>query len=194
MHRDWSEMTLNELKAIWLRLRHRNRLNIGARCRIRGATIDPGRGRISIGEHADIKRGAIIEGNDGFVTIGDHFSLNPYSILYGSGGLTIGNWVRIATHVVVIPANHGFDDPDRPIKVQPETRLGIVIEDDVWIGAGAVILDGAHISRGCVIGAGSVVKGRTDPLGIYVGSPARKVAVRGEKKMRPSEEADHARP
>ncbi|HEV7317705.1 MAG TPA: acyltransferase [Ensifer sp.] len=175
-------MKLSELKAIWLRLRYRGRLTIGERSRIRGAIIDPGKGRIDIGKRAEIKHGAMIQAIEGTVTIGDHFSLNPYSILYGSGGLTIGNWVRIAAHVVVIPANHGFDDPDVPIKMQPETRLGIVIEDDVWIGAGAVILDGAHISRGCVIGAGSVVRGRTDPLGIYVGSPARKVAVRGVKK------------
>lgn len=175
-------MTLSELKAIWLRLRYGSRVRFGARCKIAGAIIEPGKGRIAIGSRAEIKRGAMIQANGGSVTIGDHFSLNPYSILYGSGGLTIGNWVRIAAHVVVIPANHGFDDPDVPIKAQPETRLGIVIEDDVWIGAGAVILDGAHISRGCVIGAGSVVKGRTEPLGIYVGSPARKVAVRGEKK------------
>ncbi|OCP04401.1 MULTISPECIES: acyltransferase [unclassified Ensifer] len=175
-------MTLSELTAIWLRLRYRNRVTIGQRCRILGAIIDPGKGRIAIGKRAEIKQGAIIQAIDGSVTIGDHFSLNPYSILYGSGGLTIGDWVRIAAHVVVIPANHGFDNPDVPIKMQPETRLGVVIEDDVWIGAGAIVLDGAHISRGCVIGAGSVVRGRTDPLGIYVGSPARKVAVRGEKK------------
>ncbi|MBP1887698.1 acyltransferase [Sinorhizobium mexicanum] len=175
-------MTLGEIRALLLQLRYWGRLKIGSKFRIDGGIINPNRGKIRIGRKAEIKRGAIIDANDGFVTIGDHFSLNPYSILYGSGGLTIGNWVRIAAHVVVIPANHGFSDPDTPIKKQPETRLGIVIEDDVWIGAGAVVLDGAHISRGCVIGAGSVVRGRTDPLGIYVGAPARKVGVRGEKK------------
>ena len=60
------------------------------------------------------------------------------------------------------------------------TKKPIVIEDDVWIGAGAKILGGSHIAKGCVIGANAVVKGRTKPYGIYVGAPARLLKRRGE--------------
>ncbi|MCS0457899.1 MULTISPECIES: acyltransferase [Rhizobium] len=60
-----------------------------------------------------------------------------------------------------------------------------MIEDDVWIGAGAKILAGAHISRGCVIGANSVIKGTTVPGGIYVGAPAR--LVRAAWPLNPNE-------
>lgn len=96
----------------------------------------------------------------GVISIGDDFSLNPYSVLYGHGGLSIGNSVRIAAGCVIIPANHVFSDPGTAIRAQGLTKLGIVIEDDVWVGANVTILDGAHISRGCVIAAGSVVRAR----------------------------------
>lgn len=55
---------------------------------------------------------------------------------------------------------------------------GIIIEDDVWIGAGVKVLDGVTIAQGCVIGANSVVTKSTEPYGIYVGVPARKIKSR----------------
>ena len=60
----------------------------------------------------------MILGYNGKISIGDDFSLNAYSVLYGAGGLTIGNGVRIAAHVVIIPANHVFTDPDMPMHRQ----------------------------------------------------------------------------
>jgi acetyltransferase-like isoleucine patch superfamily enzyme len=102
-------------------------------------------GSISIGRRCSIHRGAIIQTYGGAVRIGDNVSINPYSVIYGHGGLTIGNGVRIATHCVVIPANHLFDDLTLPIFKQGESRQGIHIEDDVWIGAGSTILDGVTI-------------------------------------------------
>jgi acetyltransferase-like isoleucine patch superfamily enzyme len=116
----------------------------------------------------------------GYIIIGNNCSVNPYTILYGHGGLTIGNWVRIAAHTTMIPANHIFADRSQPISKQGLTRQGIVIEDDVWVGANATVLDGAHISAGCVIAAGAVVKGRTEPFGVYAGVPARLIGMRGQ--------------
>lgn len=55
---------------------------------------------------------------------------------------------------------------------------GIVIEDDVWIGAGVKILDGVTIAKGCVIGANAVVTRSTEAYGIYVGVPAQKIKSR----------------
>lgn len=116
----------------------------------------------------------------GNITIGNDFSLNPYSVLYGQGNLTIGNDVRIAAGCVIIPSNHIFADPRKPIRLQKISKLGIRIEDDVWIGANVTVLDGAHISRGCVIAAGAVVRGKTIPNGIYAGVPAKLIKIRGE--------------
>lgn len=116
----------------------------------------------------------------GDIVIGNDFSLNPYSVLYGQGNLTIGNDVRIAAGCVIIPSNHIFADREKPIRLQKISKLGIVIEDDVWIGANVTVLDGAHIARGCIIAGGAVLRGKTEPFGIYGGVPAKLIGVRGE--------------
>ena len=65
---------------------------------------------------------------------------------------------------------------------QAESRLGIVIEDDVWVGAGVRVMDGVRIGRGSVIGAGAVVTKSIPPNSVAVGMPARVVGQRGEKQ------------
>jgi acetyltransferase-like isoleucine patch superfamily enzyme len=112
--------------------------------------------------------------------IGADCSINAFCILYGQGGLSIGDNVRIAAHTVIVPGNHDFDRTDIPIAKQGYTMQGITIEDDVWIGAGTRILDGVTITTGCVIGAGAVVTKSTEPFGVYVGMPARRLKDRGE--------------
>jgi acetyltransferase-like isoleucine patch superfamily enzyme len=174
------EMGVRELRVLLAVMTSRGRVKFGKRGAIRGrAMIDAGNGSIHVGVKADIHFGAIIRAGNANIVIGDHFSLNPYSILYGGGGLTIGNNVRIAAHTTVIPANHNFDALDRPIRMQGSTATGISIGNDVWIGANCVILDGTKIADGCVIAAGSVVRGETQPYGIYAGVPARLKKFRG---------------
>ena len=114
----------------------------------------------------------------GQIEIGNNCSLSQYSILFGLGGLKIGNGVRIGPHTVVIPSNHNFDRIDIPIFKQGETMLGIIIEDDVWIGANCTICDGVVIGEGSVIGAGSVVTRNIPPFSVAVGSPAKVIKKR----------------
>lgn len=144
----------------------------------RNAIIEVDGGSLTIGADAEIGRGAMILTQGGVIKIGDCFSLNPYSIIYGHGGVAIGDFVRIAAHVVIVPSNHLFDDPDKPIRLQGYSKKGIKIGDDVWIGAHATILDGSHIGDGCVIAAGSVVRGRLEPYGVYAGVPVKLIRSR----------------
>ncbi len=156
-------------------------LRVGRKAQIRwGAFIDAYRGRVVIGDRFKIHRGGFIDAQKGSIEIGSNVSINPYSILYGLGGIRIGNDVRIAAHVVIVSFDHRYDDVSKPITMQGVVAKPITIEDDVWIGAGAKVLGGSHISKGCVIGANAVVKGRTEPYGIYVGSPARLLKYRGQ--------------
>ncbi|MBX9684740.1 MAG: acyltransferase [Hyphomicrobium sp.] len=112
------------------------------------------------------------------ITIGADCTVNPFTVLYGHGGLTIGNFVRIATHTVIVPANHIFADRDVPITKQGLSKLGVVIEDDVWIGAHVTILDGVTVGRGSVIAAGAVVNANVEPYSIVGGLPAKVIGQR----------------
>lgn len=136
-------------------------------------------GHISIGAHSLIMPYAMLLAYSGRIELGEYCTVNPYCVLHGHGGLKAGNYVRIAPHVVIIPANHKFDDVDRPIARQGLDKKGVVIEDDVWIGANAVILDGVHIGKGAVIGAGAVVTKDVLPLQIVAGVPAKPIGTRG---------------
>lgn len=151
-----------------------------------GSIIHPGArvsklggGSITIGRNCILHSGSLLATYGGSIRLGDNVTVNDYSILYGHGGLEIGDGVRIAAHVVIIPANHGIE-PDRAIHVQPMNAVGIRIGTDVWIGAGVRILDGSDVANGCVLAAGAVVLAtlETEAMGIYGGVPARKISSR----------------
>lgn len=164
------------------------RLHIGGDAWIKpSARVNFRRGRVSIGHSVTLQKGSLVDAQRGYVELGDDVSLNHYSIILGSGGVAIGNFVRIAAHCMIVSFDHNFGRRDIPITKQSITKKPIVIEDDVWIGAGAKILAGSVISRGCVIGANAVVKGKTEPYGIYVGNPARLLKYRGEQTVNAAE-------
>lgn len=163
-----------------LTLLFRKKFALGGDARIAlSARINFRRGRVSVGKNVTLQTGSLINAQRGFVTLGNDVSVNHYSIILGMGGVTIGNNVRIAGHSMIVSFDHNFSARHIPITKQGITKKPIVIEDDVWIGAGAKILGGTVVARGCVIGASAVVKGTTEPYGIYVGNPARLLKYRG---------------
>jgi acetyltransferase-like isoleucine patch superfamily enzyme len=109
----------------------------------------------------------------GSIHIGDRVSVNPFTIIYGIGDVHIGNGVRIATSVTIIPGNHIQGTDEIPLTKTGITKIGIRIEDNVWIGAGAIILDGVTVGRNAIIGAGSVVTRDVAPNAKVAGVPAR---------------------
>jgi acetyltransferase-like isoleucine patch superfamily enzyme len=114
------------------------------------------------------------------VTIGEECEMNSGCVLYSGNGITIGNGVLIAAGVIFAPTNHEISDPDRFIRTQrfAPSRGGIIVEDDVWIGAGSVLLDGARVGYGAVIGAMSLVRGEVRPYAIVGGNPLRQIGSR----------------
>jgi acetyltransferase-like isoleucine patch superfamily enzyme len=135
-------------------------------------------GQIYIGINTEILEGVIIQTFGGLVQIGNNCSINPYTIIYGHGGVKIGNNVLIAAHCVVIPANHQYNSKLIPINQQGEIRKGIIIEDDVWLGAGVKVLDGVTIGKGAIVAAGAIVNKNVDPFTIVGGVPAQKIKTR----------------
>ncbi|MGE0453013.1 MAG: DapH/DapD/GlmU-related protein [Vicinamibacteria bacterium] len=94
-------------------------------------------------------------------------------MLFGAGEIVVGNDVLISPGAVITSHQHTFRDPDREMRSQPIAFGKVTIEDDVWIGANAVILPGVRLGRGCVVGAGAVVTRDVAERGIAVGVPAR---------------------
>jgi len=97
----------------------------------------------------------------------------------------IGNDVLMARDVIILTANHRFDDISMPIHAQgTEDYKPVVIEDDVWIGCRAIILPGVTIGKGSIIGAGAVVTKDVPPYSIVGGNPARVIRSRETSCLR----------
>lgn len=131
--------------------------------------------RISVGAYSMIDSFVKIKpaGGSGDVIIGAHTFINSGCVLYTGNGITIGDHVAIAANCTLAPVNHAYREKAKLIREQEflPSKGGIIIEDDVWIGANCVILDGAILRRGVVVAAGSVVRGELEAYGIYAGSP-----------------------
>jgi virginiamycin A acetyltransferase len=138
--------------------------------------------RIVIAAHASLDSFVKIKpaGGSGDVVVGERTVINSGCVLYTGNGIRIGNDVAIAANCTFAPVNHAYKDKSRRINQQGflPSRGGIVIEDDVWIGANVVILDGAILRTGCVIGAGSLVRGEIPAYSIQAGNPLRRIGWR----------------
>ncbi|MBC3885980.1 acyltransferase [Undibacterium griseum] len=119
-------------------------------------------------------------GGSGDVLIGERTVINSGCVLYTGNGIRIGSDVAIAANCTFAPVNHAYQDKSRRINQQGflPGKGGIVIEDDVWIGANCVILDGAILRQGCVIGAGAIVRGEIAAYTVHAGNPLRQIGMR----------------
>lgn len=156
-------------------------ITLGRQVRVHGnTTLDASStGRIVLGDKVTLNRYAYVNASRGGVVFGPGSAVNNYSVINGAGGVEIGSHVLIGPNVQIVSYQHAYDDPDRLIDHQELIYKKIVIEDDVWIGASAVILAGVTIGRGSVVGAGSVVTKSCAPYSVLVGVPARLIKQRG---------------
>ncbi|WP_341347203.1 acyltransferase [Paenibacillus sp. FSL H3-0469] len=130
--------------------------------------------QLTLGDRSYIAGGAIVRSTR--LVTGSDCSINSYSIL--SGDITMGNGVRIASHASLYGFNHGYAVTDVPVFRQPLTVKGIVIGDDVWIGANAVILDGVRIGSHSIVAAGAIVTRDVPAYSIVGGNPAKLIRSR----------------
>jgi acetyltransferase-like isoleucine patch superfamily enzyme len=147
-------------------------------------------GAVHLGQGVHIYRGTIIEvGAGGRVIIGDNTHIQAGCHLKGFlRDLRIGANVQLAPHCGLSPYEHTIRDTTRPILSQGiESKGDIVIEDDVWLGLGVIVLDGVTIGHGAVIGAGAVVTKSIPPFAVAVGVPARVIRWRTESHQETEE-------
>lgn len=119
-------------------------------------------------------------GGNGDVIIGSNTIVNSGCVIYTGNGVQIGEDVAIAANCVFAPVNHEYKDKSSLIREQRfrPSKGGIVIENDVWIGAGCVLLDGARLRQGCVVGALSLVRGEIPAYSINAGNPLKLIGWR----------------
>jgi acetyltransferase-like isoleucine patch superfamily enzyme len=107
------------------------------------------------------------------IRIGSDSLIGEYSVVRGQGGVTIGDRVYTSPFTQILAVNHVFEDPELPFIEQGITAQGIVIEDDVWLGAGSIITDGVRVGKGAVVAAGAVVVTDVPPHAVVAGVPAK---------------------
>ena len=114
------------------------------------------------------------------LTLGSRIDIGEYTHIRASGGVTIGDRVLIAAGAVISSREHPAALPRFGVTADAP----VVIEDDVWIGAGAIVLPGVTIGRGAIVGAGAVVTAAVAPLTIVGGVPARPIGTVPEETTR----------
>jgi len=139
-------------------------------------------GPVRIADHVFIHRDCIVQtGQGGSVSIGSNTYIQPrcqFSAYIGA--IKIGSHVQIAPNCAFYSYDHSFKADQLIIEQPLQSKGGIVVEDDAWLGVGAIVLDGVRIGKGTVIGAGSVVTRDIPDGAIAVGVPARVVKMRSE--------------
>ena len=164
-------------------IRHPRRITLG-----RGVAIDDyvlldasgaGEKGITLGDNTIVSRNCVIQGKTGPVSIGNKTDLGCNVILSSGGGIEIGSSVLIAGNCYLGGGRYIGDRLDIPMMEQGVYTQGpVVISDDVWLGAGAIVLDGVKVGKGCIVGAGAVVTKDLPDYAVAVGVPAKVIKTR----------------
>lgn len=127
--------------------------------------------RFFLGRQSVIESYCCINNAVGDVVIGDHTRIGIHNTIIGP--VCIGNHVNLAQGITVTALNHNFEDTTKRIDEQGISTKPVIIGDDVWIGANAVILPGVTIGRHCVVAAGAVVTKDVPDHSVVGGVPAK---------------------
>jgi acetyltransferase-like isoleucine patch superfamily enzyme len=128
----------------------------------------------SLGKDSSIHMGVFVTGYN--IHIGDNVVINRRVYLDGRIGVRIRNNVSISPEVYIVSLEHDPNDPAFATR-----GAEVVIEDDVWVGARAMIMSGVRIGRGAVVAAGAVVTKNVEPYQIVAGVPARPIGERSHE-------------
>ena len=127
--------------------------------------------KFSLGDYSVIESFACINNAVGDVMIGDHTRIGLHNTIIGP--VLIGSHVNLAQGITVTALNHNFEDFEKRIDEQGVSTSTVIIEDDIWIGANAVVLPGVTIGHHSVVAAGAVVTKDVPPHSLVAGVPAK---------------------
>lgn len=158
-------------------LRHPGKIRLGNHVTVDDLVVLDAKGTrnrgISVGDGVFLGRGTILSCKDGDITLGDYVNLGFYSEIFSGSSVSVGRDGLFAAHSYLIGGGHTWDADGRPVVDQERPSRGITLEENVWLGAGAKVLDGVHIGRDVVVGANAVVTEDIPDGAVAVGIPAR---------------------
>ena len=124
-----------------------------------------------LGDYSVVESFACINNAVGDVIIGDHTRIGLHNTIIGP--VIIGSHVNLAQGITITALNHNFDDSEKRIDQQGISTKEVVLEDDIWVGANAVILPGVTIGKHAVVAAGAIVTKDVPPHSLVAGVPAK---------------------
>ena len=137
--------------------------------------------RVYISELAGLVSKSLVIGNSSYIAayayvtddikIGADSTINPYTTVRGK--VVLGDGVRIGAHASILGFTHNYADITQPVFKQGVSQTGIIVDDDVWIGSHAIILDGICVGAHSIIAAGAVVTRDVPEYAVVAGNPAR---------------------
>jgi acetyltransferase-like isoleucine patch superfamily enzyme len=163
-------------------LRHPHKIHIGTNVVIDDNCLLDAKGHsnrgIRIGDGVFVGRNTILSCKNGDIDLADGANLGFNCEIFSASRVTIGPSVLMAAYSYVIGGDHDFSDPTKAVLAQSRTSEGVTIDEGVWMGAGAKILDGVRVGAHAIVGAGAVVREDVPPYAVAVGIPARVVSSR----------------
>jgi acetyltransferase-like isoleucine patch superfamily enzyme len=187
----WLKMFLGNSKGILFigrrcKIRHKNHISFGKTAFI-GDNVEIfalSKNGIKFGNNVSIHRNSIIDCTGGIrslgegLIVGNNVGFSPNCFIQVRGTVKIGDNVIFGPGVKIFSETHNFYSLEVPILQQGETRIGVVIEDNVWVGADVIILDGVKIGKESIIAAGTVVNKTIEPYSIIAGVPGKLIKKR----------------
>jgi acetyltransferase-like isoleucine patch superfamily enzyme len=163
-------------------IKNPNNITVGEKSKfLRGCSLIAPKGRIVIGNRVHINRMVTLnaEHRDGEIILGDGVHINDGSLLLAGGGkIELKKDTILGPGVKIIAYQHIFSDITKSIKQQGNTNGTILIGEDCWIGANAVIMADVKIGKGVVVGAGAIVNKDLPDFCVAVGCPAKVIKMR----------------
>jgi acetyltransferase-like isoleucine patch superfamily enzyme len=133
---------------------------------------------IRVGNGVFLGRGTILSCKDGDIELGDHVNIGFNSEIFSGSSVTVGRHGLFAAYTYLVGGGHEFERRGTPVIDQPRASKGIALGANVWLGAGALVMDGVRIGDDVVVGAGAVVTEDLPSGAVAAGVPARVLRTR----------------
>ncbi|MFA6831529.1 MAG: acyltransferase [Bacteroidaceae bacterium] len=127
--------------------------------------------KFKLGKGSVIESWCVLNNQNGNIIIGASSRVGLRNTIMGP--CIIGDDCQLAQNIVIVGFEHVIDDPDRMSTEQGEEKKIVTIDNSTIIGANSVLLNGTHIGKHCLIGAGSIVTKDIPDYSIAVGNPAK---------------------